>query len=112
MARKDPIDKDMKEIFTSSTEDSHEHGKHPNSLKNLQKWEKGQPSPNPIGRPFKYQLLKEKLNELGNEITYNYDEDPIGTRKEQLLKSIWAKAINGSIQHAKILIYLGVYDED
>ena len=110
---KDPIkQRDVDEIFTTNTEDEYEHGKHPNSLKNLQKWEKGQGTPNAIGRPFKYQLLKDKLQELGDEITKDYRGESKGTRKEQLLKTIWEKAIGGNLQFAKILIYLGVYDNE
>ena len=111
MAHTPPKDPLKDKIFTNINEEKAEHGKHPNSLKNLKKWEKGE-SGNTIGRPFKYQLLKEKLQELGNEITNDYYDKPLGTRKEQLLKTIWNKAIKGDIQFTKILIYLGVFDDD
>ena len=110
MALKDTTGKEKQEIFTNNNEADHEHGKHPNSLKNLKKWDKGM-SGNPIGRPFKYQKLKELLMELGKEITLDYYEKPMGTRQEQLLKTIWNKAIKGDIQFTKILIYLGVFDD-
>lgn len=111
MALKDPTDKDKAKFFTNITEDKADHGKHPNSLKNLQKWEKGQTG-NSIGRPLKYQLLKEKLNELGEQITEDFRGKKLGTRKEQLLKTIWKKAIDGDIQYTKILLYIGVFDNE
>ena len=107
-----PSDDPLKDkIFTNIIEEKAEHGKHPNSLKNLKKWEKGQ-SGNPIGRPLKYQKLKEKLQELGNEITNDYYDKPMGTRKEQLLKTIWRYAIRGDIQFVKILLWLGIFDDE
>ena len=111
MAHTPPKDPLKDKIFTNINEEKAEHGKHPNSLKNLKPYSKGM-SGNTIGRPFKYQLLKEKLQELGNEITNDYYDEPLGTRKEQLLKTIWNKAIKGDIQFTKILIYLGVFDDE
>ena len=111
MALNDPLSDKNKEIFTNNNEDEYEHGQHPNSLKNLKKWEKGE-SGNAVGRPFKYQLLKEKLQELGDEITNDFYDKPLGSRKLQLLQTIWKKAIKGDIQFVKILIYLGVYDNE
>ena len=107
-----PSDKDkFKESSLNITEDEYSHGKHPNSLKNLQKWEKGKGSPNTIGRPFKYSKIKKELIELGKEITLGYKDEPLGTRKEQVLKKMWDKAIRGDIQFVKILIFLGALDE-
>ena len=107
-----PSDDPLKDkIFTNINEEKAEHGQHPNSLKNLKKWEKGK-SGNPIGRPLKYQKLKEALQKLGNEITNDYYDKPLGTRKEQLLKRIWELAIRGDIQMVKILLYLGIFDDE
>ena len=105
--------KDKNKFIKSSlniTEEDHPHGKHPNSLKNLQKWEKGETG-NPIGRPFKYSKIKKELIALGKEMTKGYRDEPLGTRKEQALKKIWDRAIRGDIQFVKILIFLGAFDE-
>ena len=40
MAHDDPLGKNKAEIFTNNNEEKEAHGKHPNSLKNLKKWEK------------------------------------------------------------------------
>ncbi len=111
MALTPPTDKDKANFFTNINEDKAEHGKHPNSLKNLKTWKSGE-SGNAVGKPLKYQALKEKLQELGNEITYDYYDKPLGTRKQQLLESLWKKAIDGSVQHAKILIWVGALDDE
>ena len=111
MALKDKINSETEKFFTNINENKADHGKHPNSLKNLKPWQKNE-SGNAIGRPFKFQLLKEMLSELGDEITMDYNGEPLESRKVQLLKAIWSKAIAGSVQHAKILIYLGVYDSE
>tara|TARA_B100002003_G_C13645245_1_gene328793 strand:+ start:117 stop:449 length:333 start_codon:yes stop_codon:yes gene_type:complete len=110
MALKDPTAKEFKKSSLNINEGEHEHGKHPNSLKNLQKWEKGK-SPNPLGRPFKYSKIKQELIALGKEITNDYHDKPQGTRKEQVLRKLWDKAIRGDIQFVKILIFLGAFDE-
>ena len=111
MSNKDAIAKEFNKSSLSINEDDHEHGKHPNSLKNLKKWEKGETG-NPIGRPLKYAKIKQELMALGKEITNDYYGKPLGTRKEQVLKKLWAKAIKGDIQFIKILIFLGVFDGD
>ena len=111
MAHEDPLGKNKAEIFTNNNEEKEAHGKHPNSLKNLKKWEKGQ-SGNPIGRPLKYQKLKQELQKLGNEETLDYYDKPQGKRKEQLLNKMWAMAIKGDIQMIKVLLWLGVFDDE
>ena len=111
MAHTPSFDDEKKENFTINTEEKAEHGKHPNSLKNLKKWEKGE-SGNPIGRPLKYQKLKQELQKLGNEITNDYYDKPLGARKEQLLKKMWKMAIHGDIQMIKVLLWLGVFDDE
>ena len=110
MAHTPPNEDKFKESSLNINEGEHEHGKHPNSLKNLQKWEKGK-SPNPIGRPFKYAKIKQELMEVGKEITKDYHGKEQGTLKSQVLRKIWEKARKGDIQFVKILIYLGVFDE-
>ena len=48
------------EDFSLKTKKSHEHGKHPNSIKNLKPYKKGETG-NPGGRPTKYAKLKKAL---------------------------------------------------
>ena len=43
------------------TEKKHQHGKHPNSIKNLKPFEKGE-SGNPGGRPTKFAKMKKALD--------------------------------------------------
>mgnify|MGYP001067313950 CR=1 FL=1 len=110
MGLKDKVGQEFNKSSLDNTEVEYEHGKHPNSQKNLQKWEKGETG-NPLGRPFKYSNIKKELVALGKEITHDYRENPLGTRKEVVLKKIWACAMRGDIQYVKILIYLGAFDE-
>ena len=51
------------------TEKKHEHGKHPNSIKNLKPYETGQ-SGNPGGRPVKYAKLIKALSKWGDKETW------------------------------------------
>ena len=52
------------------TEKMHEHGKHPNSIKNLKPYETGQ-SGNPGGRPVKFAKMKVAMDRWGKEeLTY------------------------------------------
>ena len=84
-------------------------GKHPNSIKALEQYQfrKGK-SGNPLGSRPTYKNLKEELKKLGEEETMDWLEDKnLGTRKSQVLKTIWNGAIKGDIKKIQLLIWLG-----
>jgi len=92
------------------TAEKHEHGKNPNSLANLQPFEKGI-SGNPSGRPVKYAGLKNALDKWADEvITYLFDGDELPLR-EQVIYTIWNKARRGDPKMIEILATLGCLDE-
>ena len=76
-------------------------GKHPNSLKNLNQFEKGV-SGNPSGRPSKEDRLAKSLRKIG-ETAYPYGD--YSYRIETLIK-IWKKAVGGDWNCMKLLIDL------
>ena len=99
-----------KTIESSLTAEKHEHGKHPNSLANLQPFEKGI-SGNPSGRPVKYAGLKNALDKWADEvITYWFDGEKLPLR-EQVIYTIWNKARRGDPKMIEILATLGCLDE-
>ena len=53
--------KGEQEDFSLKTKKSHEHGKHPNSIKNLKPYKKGETG-NRGGSPTKYAKLKKALD--------------------------------------------------
>ena len=88
-------------------------GEHPNSLKAIAKhqFQKGI-SGNVFGRKPNYSKLGEALNRLGDEETKDYNDKPMGTRREQLLKKIWADAIRyGDWKKIQLLAWLGCLDD-
>ena len=88
-------------------------GEHPNSLKAISKhqFQKGI-SGNVFGRKPNYSKLGEALNRLGDEETKDYNDKPMGTRREQLLKKIWADAIRyGDWKKIQLLAWLGCLDD-
>ena len=87
-------------------EDEHEHGKHPNSLKNLKPYTKGI-SGNLGGRRPSYTKLKAELSRLGDEITNDYYDKPQGTRRQQVLLRIWEDAVKGDMKKIQLLAWLG-----
>ena len=94
----------------NSNEDEHEHGKHPNSLKNLKPYTKGI-SGNLGGSRPKYEKLKAELSRLGDEITNDYYDKPLGTRRQVVLKRIWDDAQKGDMKKIQLLAWLGSLEE-
>ena len=96
------------------TEKKHEHGKHPNSLKNLKPYETGQ-SGNPGGRPVKFAKMKVALDRWGKEeLGFDFWDIPptsAKTMKDQVHWKIWHKAIHGDNKCIEILAQLGCLDE-
>ena len=91
-------------------EDEYEHGKHPNSLKNLTPHPKGV-SGNLAGRRPNYTKLKEELSKIGDEIIHDYYDKPLGTRREVVLKRIWDDAQKGDMKKIQLLAWLGSLEE-
>ena len=95
---------------SSLTAEKHEHGKHPNSLANLQPFEKGI-SGNPGGRPVKYAGLKNALDKWADKVvTFWFDSEKLPLR-EQVIFIIWNKARKGDPKMIEILATLGCLDE-
>tara|TARA_Y100001934_G_C11900183_1_gene561812 strand:- start:74 stop:412 length:339 start_codon:yes stop_codon:yes gene_type:complete len=94
--------------------EKHEHGKHPNSLKNLKPYETGQ-SGNPGGRSIKYAKMKKALDRWGKEeLGYDYWDSPPNdavTMKDQVHWRIWHKAVHGDNRCIEILAQLGCLDD-
>ena len=98
------------ENITNNREEEYEHGKHPNSLKNLTPYPKGV-SGNVMGRPLKYENLRKVLAELGDQETFDYYNKSQGTRREQVMHTIWKKAIKGDMKFIQLLAWLGALDD-
>ena len=97
----------------SDVEVEFERGQHPNSLKAIKKhqFQKGI-SGNIFGRKPNYEKLGEALSKLGDEETFDYGNESLGTRREQLLKKIWADAIrHGDWKKIQLLAWLGCLDD-
>ena len=109
MAHTPSFDDDKDKSPLNSNEDEHEHGKHPNSLKNLKPYAKGI-SGNLGGSRPKYEKLKAELSRLGDEITMDYYDKPQGTRKQQVMLRIWQDAIKGDMKKIQLLARLGCLD--
>ena len=67
-------------------------------------------SGNVLGRKPNYESMKKELSKLGQEVTMNYRDEPIGTRKEQVLLRIWKDAIGGDLKKIQLLAWLGCLD--
>ena len=102
---------DKKEISPNNKEDEYAHGKHPNSIKALKKhqYPKGV-SGNVLGRKPTFDALGKALKELGEKETMSWNKEPLGTRKEQVLKRIWMDAIKGDMKKIQLLAWLGCLD--
>ncbi len=97
----------------SDAEVEFERGQHPNSLKAIKKhqFQKGI-SGNIFGRKPNYEKLGVALNKLGDEETFNYSNESLGTRRQQLLEKIWADAIRyGDWKKIQLLAWLGCLDD-
>ena len=104
------IDDKKDENITNNREEEYEHGKHPNSLKNLTPYPKGV-SGNLAGRRPNYTKLKEELSKLGDEIINDYYDKPLGTRRQVVLKRIWDDAQKGDMKKIQLLAWLGSLEE-
>ena len=102
------------EASSLKTEKKHEHGKHPNSIKNLKSYEIGQ-SGNPGGRPVKFAKMKKALDRWGKEELgfdfWDCPPDSAKTMKDQVHWRIWHKAIHGDNRCIEILAQLGCLDD-
>ena len=102
------------EDLSLKTEKKYEHGKHPNSIKNLKPYEKGE-SGNPGGRPLKFAKMKKALDRWGKEeLGYDYWDSPPSdavTMKDQVHWRIWHKAVHGDNRCIEILAQLGCLDD-
>jgi hypothetical protein len=105
---KDKKVKEEKENTPNNKEEDFEWGKHPNSLKALKKYQfpKGV-SGNVMGRKPTFESLSKALKELGEEETYDWDNNSKGTRKEQVLERIWIDGIRGDFKKIQLLAWLG-----
>ena len=111
MAHTPSNDDDKEKTSLNSNEDEHEHGKHPNSLKNLKPYTKGI-SGNLGGSRSKYDRLKAELSRLGDEITNDYYDKPQGTRRQQVLLRIWEDAVKGDMKKIQLLAWLGCLSDE
>ena len=102
---------DDNENSPNNNEEEHEWGKHPNSLKALKKHQfpKGV-SGNVMGRRPTFDSLSTALKELGDEETFDWDNNSKGTRREQVLERIWNDAIKGDNKKIQLLAWLGCLD--
>ena len=99
------------ENITKSKEVEHDWGKHPNSIKALKKhqYPKGV-SGNIMGRKPTFESLGKALKEIGEQETFNYNEDSLGSRRQQVLERIWYDAIRGDMKKIQLLAWLGCLD--
>ena len=110
MAHTPTYDDDKEKTSLNNNEDEFEHGKHPNSLKNLKPYPRGV-SGNLAGRRPNYTKLKEELSKLGDEIIHDYYDKPLGTRRQVVLKRIWDDAQKGDMKKIQLLAWLGSLEE-
>ena len=95
----------------NNREEEYEWGKHPNSIKALEKnqFRKGV-SGNQLGKPFKHKHLTEALNKLGDEVveemTYFCQKQGL-TKRQIVLERVWNEAMLGDLKFIKLLGSLG-----
>ena len=104
-------DDKKEENIPNNKEEEFGWGKHPNSLKALKKhqYPKGV-SGNIVGRKPNFASLGKALNDLAEEQVTNWREEPVGTRREMVLKRIWDDAIKGDMKKIQLLAWLGCLD--
>ena len=94
------------EIIEDNITDS--RGLHPNSIKNLKKFEKGQ-SGNPLGSGIKYNKLAKALKSKADYVAPDIDLSD-KTNKEKVIDTIWSEAKEGNIKYVELLARLGCLD--
>ena len=101
------------ESFTKNSETEYERGKHPNSLKAIQKhqYPKGV-SGNVLGRPKTFEKLGKALKSKADEIVTNWRKEPIGNRRELVLERILRDAQDGDMKKIQLLAWLGCLDDE
>ena len=102
------------ENITNNREEEYEHGKHPNSLKNLTPYPKGV-SGNVLGRVKKFERLAMALDKIGDEVEDDcYPKEHRGmTMRERVLRRIWQDAMrHGDLKKIQLLAHLGCLDND
>ena len=99
--------------FTKNSETDYERGKHPNSLKAIQKhqFQKGV-SGNTLGRPKTFDGLGKALKKMQNEIVTDWRDEPRGKRRELVLERIWRDAQDGDFKKIQLLAWLGCLDDE
>tara|TARA_Y100000593_G_C4257082_1_gene310179 strand:- start:30 stop:389 length:360 start_codon:yes stop_codon:yes gene_type:complete len=106
-------------IIEENITDSRERDIHPNSLKNLKKFEKGQ-SGNPLGSGIKYQKLAKVLKSKADYVTpkpltweekiVKAEEQDPRTNRDKVIDRIWYEAKTGNIKYVELLARLGCLD--
>ena len=104
---------ELDESFTKNSETDYERGKHPNSLKAIQKhqYPKGV-SGNTLGRPKTFDGLGKALKKMQDEVVTNWRDEPMGKRRELVLERIWRDAQDGDSKKIQLLAWLGCLDDE
>ena len=104
---------ELDESFTKNSETDYERGKHPNSLKAIQKhqYPKGV-SCNTLGRPKTFDGLGKALKKMQDEVVTNWRDEPMGKRRELVLERIWRDAQDGDFKKIQLLAWLGCLDDE
>ena len=104
---------ELDESFTKNSETDYERGKHPNSLKAIQKhqYPKGV-SGNTLGTPKTFDGLGKALKKMQDEVVTNWRDEEIGKRRELVLERIWRDAQDGDFKKIQLLAWLGCLDDE
>jgi hypothetical protein len=88
-------------------EEEYDWGKHPNSLEALKKHQfpKGV-SGNVMGRKPTFEALSKALKKIGDEETFDWDNNSKGTRRQQVYERIWIDAAKGDTKKIQLLAWL------
>ena len=95
---------------SDNEETRYSSGNHPNSRANLRPWEPGT-SGNPSGKNSLNEKLRQALNAIGDEETFNYKDESEGTKRNQVLEVVWHRAIRGDLKYVQLLAGLGCLDK-